>query len=282
MSHLTGPAGNVLDGDTATFWHSTYTPTGSPLPHSITIDMHATMDGSGFTYLPREDGSPNGTIGRYEITTSSDGTTWSSAVATGTWNDDAREKVVVFPPVQVRFVRLTAFTEAGSRGAWSSAAELSLIGDPPSGPALPRSGWTATASDAATSHPPGNVLDGNAATMWHTAFSPNPTPLPHSLTLDLRTSRVVTGLTYLPRQDASLDRTIGRYSVTVGPRWDHVGGAGDDRNLGRRQDNEDGHVPGLVGPIRQADGLERGREPGRLDLRGRGRRPRSTSAGSSP
>jgi galactose oxidase len=92
------PAGKVLDGDPATFWHSTYTPTGSPLPHSITIDMHATMDVSGLTYLPRQDGSPNGTIGRYEITTSSDGTTWSSAVATGTWNDDARERSSSFRP----------------------------------------------------------------------------------------------------------------------------------------------------------------------------------------
>jgi galactose oxidase len=122
----------------------------------------------------------------------------------------------------VRFVRLTAFTEAGSRGAWSSAAELSLIGDPRSGPGLPRPGWTATASDAAASYPPGNVLDGNAATIWHTTFSPHTTPLPHSLTLDLRTPRVVTGLTYLSRQDASLDGTIGRYSVTVspdGPTW---------------------------------------------------------------
>jgi predicted enzyme related to lactoylglutathione lyase len=37
------PSRNVLDGDTATIWHSGYLPTGSPMPHSITIDMHATM-----------------------------------------------------------------------------------------------------------------------------------------------------------------------------------------------------------------------------------------------
>ena len=41
------PAGNALDGDTATMWHSAYTPTASPLPHSITIDMHATLNVSG-------------------------------------------------------------------------------------------------------------------------------------------------------------------------------------------------------------------------------------------
>ena len=36
------PASYAIDGNTATFWHSNYKPTPVPLPHSITIDMHAT------------------------------------------------------------------------------------------------------------------------------------------------------------------------------------------------------------------------------------------------
>lgn len=216
------PAGNVLGGSPRTIWHSTYSPSPTPLPHSITIDMHATRSISGLTYLPRQDGRANGTIGRFAITTSADGRTWSSPVTTGTWNDDPRKKVAVFPPVAARLVRLTALTEAGGRGPWSSAAEIDLIGDAPAGPALPRAGWTAVGSGEATTYPARNVLDGNATTIWHTVFAAATTPLPHSLTIDMHAVRTVTGVAYLPRQDASANGTIGQYSASVstdGTSW---------------------------------------------------------------
>jgi len=34
------------------------------------------------------------------------------------------QKYAVFTPVSARFVRLTALTESGNRGQWSSAAEI--------------------------------------------------------------------------------------------------------------------------------------------------------------
>src|SRR5829696_266391 len=80
---------------------------------------------------------------------------------------------------------------------------------------LPRTGWTATAGDASPSFPARRVLDGNAATMWHSRFEGVPAPLPHSVTIDMRAVRDVSGLRYLPRQDGSLNGAIGRYSVTV-------------------------------------------------------------------
>src|SRR5947209_18112275 len=46
-------ASNVLDGNTSTIWHTQWTPTFSPLPHHLTIDMHATRAIAGLTYLPR-------------------------------------------------------------------------------------------------------------------------------------------------------------------------------------------------------------------------------------
>ena len=57
---------NVLDGSASTIWHSRWSGTAAPLPHSITIDMHATRAVSGLSYLPRS-GSANGRIGRYEV-----------------------------------------------------------------------------------------------------------------------------------------------------------------------------------------------------------------------
>ena len=61
---------------------------------------------------------------------SSNGTTWS-AVASGTWPDTVAEKTVSFTAVSARYVRLTATSEAGNRGPWSSAAEINLLGSTP-------------------------------------------------------------------------------------------------------------------------------------------------------
>lgn len=67
-------AGNLLDGDPDTFWHSQYKPGISPLPHTIDIVMGGqTNQVNGLQYVPRQDGSRNGHCGRYEIRLSKDG-----------------------------------------------------------------------------------------------------------------------------------------------------------------------------------------------------------------
>ncbi len=210
-------AANVLDGSRATIWHSRYSPApAAPLPHSITIDTKAARGISGLRYLPRPDGG-YGRIGKYSIEGSSDGTTWK-VLATGTWADTIAEKTVMFPAASVRYVRLTATSEAGNRGPWSSAAEINLIGGKPapSIAVLPRAGWTATASDAETArvnNGAANVLDGSRATIWHSRYSPAPAaPLPHSITIDTKAARGISGLRYLPRPDGGYGR-IGKYSI---------------------------------------------------------------------
>ena len=129
-----GTAANVLDGDPNTIWHSRWSGTSTPLPHWITIDMHTVTAVSGLVYLPRPPASPNGRIGQFSISLSTDGTTWGSAVATGTWADDTTQKTGAFATASARYVRLTALTEAGNRGPWSSAAEINLLGAPTSTP----------------------------------------------------------------------------------------------------------------------------------------------------
>ncbi len=218
------PASNAIDGNQTTIWHSKFSPTAVPLPHSITIDMHATNYVSGLTYLPRQDASSNGIIGQYSISVSADGVNWGAPVATGTWADDKTLKTAVFNSVSGRYVRLTAFTEAGNRGPWSSAAEIGLLGgEPPVGPALPRTGWTVSAdSEAYAKYAAVNVLDGNGTTMWHTAFTGTVPPLPHSITIDMHSTQLVSGLSYMPRQDTSMNGTIGQYAIYVssdGTNW---------------------------------------------------------------
>ncbi|MET3923070.1 discoidin domain-containing protein, partial [Arthrobacter sp. UYEF20] len=232
ISGQNGRASNVLDGDTATFWHSKWTAPAVPLPHTITIDTKATRSISGFRYLPRST-NVNGRIGSFEILVSTDGTTWSAPMAHGTWPDTSAEKTVTFTAVSARYVRLTATTEAGNRGPWSSAAEINLLAGhtaPPTG-VLPRSGWTASASDQEVLRENGrasNVLDGNAATYWHSRWSPAPAaPLPHSITIDTKATQSIAGFRYLPRSDLPNGR-VGKYSIGVstnGITWSVVASA---------------------------------------------------------
>ncbi|MEU1863868.1 discoidin domain-containing protein [Streptomyces gardneri] len=222
-----GRAANVLDGDAATIWHSRWSGTPAPLPHSITVDMHRTTVVSALVYQPRTVGA-NGRVGEYSISVSADGRNWGSPVATGTLADDAGAKTLGFAPQGARFVRLTAVTEAGNRGPWSSAAEINLLGDPGTPAAtvdLPRTGWTATASDEETVRENGraaNVLDGDPATIWHSRWSGTPAPLPHSITIDMHRRAAVSALVYQPRRDVANGRA-GAYTITVSTDGTHFG-----------------------------------------------------------
>lgn len=124
-----GAATNAFDGNAATIWHSRWSPApGDPLPHEIQIDLGARHQLDGVGYLPRQDGNANGRIGAYEIYVSDSPTAWGSAVATGTFPDTAAPKTVFLGSATGRYLRLRALTEAGSRGPWTSAAEISATG----------------------------------------------------------------------------------------------------------------------------------------------------------
>ncbi|MFE3450782.1 discoidin domain-containing protein [Nonomuraea sp. NPDC059194] len=129
---LTGendPGTNVLDGNMSTFWHTRWTgaaPTPT-YPHEIQLDMQAARSVSGFTYLPRQDGSTNGWIGGYEFYVSADGMNWGSALATGTFATDATLKTIRFPAVAGRYVRFRALSEVNGN-PWASCADLTVIG----------------------------------------------------------------------------------------------------------------------------------------------------------
>ncbi|MCX5307741.1 MULTISPECIES: discoidin domain-containing protein [Streptomyces] len=214
-----GRAANVLDGNTATIWHSKWAPAPTPLPHVITIDMHRTEVVSALVYRPRADGA-NGRVGEYSISLSTDGLNWATPVATGTLADDASPKTLGFAPQGARFVRLTATSEAGGRGPWSSASEIDLLGDPGTPAAtvdLSRAGWTAAASDEETGSENGraaNVLDGNDRTIWHSKWAPTATPLPHSITIDMHRTEAVSALVYHPRPDGPNGRA-GAYTIAT-------------------------------------------------------------------
>ena len=176
------PASNAVDGNAGTFWHTVYRPVPTPLPHDLTVDLKAVRSVSGVGYLPRQDGTPNGSdrpLRRHDEHGRDD--VGRSRRRRHVERRPAQEDRRL--PTRPRPLRPAHGAERGrAAGPWSSAAEIEVIGTPAAGPPLPRSGWTATASDASPSYPAGNVLDGNGTTIWHTRLrhgSDTPAPHPH-------------------------------------------------------------------------------------------------------
>ncbi len=117
------PPAFATDGDGDTFWHTRYSPTPVSLPQSITLELPAPARISGLAYLPRQDGNHNGNITQYAVAVSTDGHTFTE-VASGSWSNDSSQKLLRFPAVTARWVRLTAV--AGS-GGYAAAAEIELL-----------------------------------------------------------------------------------------------------------------------------------------------------------
>ncbi len=121
-------AANAIDGNSSTFWHTRWND-DLALPHSLTVDMGKLHRIGGFTYLPRQDGNPNGIVERYRFETSEDGHNWTTNVASGTFaniRNNPSLQEVTFPPVNARFFRFTALREINANG-WTSAAEISVL-----------------------------------------------------------------------------------------------------------------------------------------------------------
>ena len=125
----TNPPQSAIDGNPATFWHTPFNPKASTTnyPHFFQIDMGDVFGVSALTYVPRQDGSPNGNIGKHSIQVSMTcaANSWKT-VASGTFLDDQSAKVVKFDEVPARCVKLIATSEAGGRGNWASASDFSL------------------------------------------------------------------------------------------------------------------------------------------------------------
>ncbi len=122
-----GNAINAFDGNTSTIWHTRWSTGTDPYPHEMQIDLGTTYSVSKFKYLPRQDGGQNGRVKDYEIYVSPSTSSWGTALATGTFANDATEKVVSFTAKEGRYIRFRALSEVNNN-AWASAAEFKVTG----------------------------------------------------------------------------------------------------------------------------------------------------------
>jgi endo-1,3(4)-beta-glucanase len=90
------PATNAIDGNPASIWHTPWSPTSLPMPHSLQVDLGSAKAVGGFKYLPRQDTSNNGKIANWRLLTSADGVQWTQ-VAQGSFTASSAEQTVMIP-----------------------------------------------------------------------------------------------------------------------------------------------------------------------------------------
>lgn len=118
---------NAIDGDSLTIWHTQWFSASPPPPHQITLSLGGTYTVTGLKYLPRNDGYENGFIADYNVYLSTDGSTWGSPVASGTFPNNPSEKTISFTGTSASFIRLVATSEVNGN-PWTSAAEINVLG----------------------------------------------------------------------------------------------------------------------------------------------------------
>ena len=129
-------------------WATRWSSASPPPPHEIQINLGAVYDVSGFRYLPRQDGEPQGSIAQYEFYVSMDGTNWGTAVASGTFPNTGGGKAGHVHR-EDGSVRPAASADAKSMAMpWTTVAELNVLaaaGSPSNQP--PNGTITSPASD---------------------------------------------------------------------------------------------------------------------------------------
>jgi len=119
----TNSAASAIDGNCTTMWHSNWSP-HAPLPQYITLDLKAPRAIEALVYTPRQDADvPNGRISSYDVQTSLDGITFTSAT-TGSWDGSVDAKIARLPAATTaRYVRLIGLAGGAD---YAAATELNI------------------------------------------------------------------------------------------------------------------------------------------------------------
>ena len=122
------PATQAIDDNAGTIWHTEWKKAKTPPPHTLVVDMNATLKLRGFTYLPRQDG-PH--IGSYAFEVSMDGKDWKR-VAKGEFGNIVNnpiQQTVPFAPCSARYFRLTVLSEATGK-PFVAVSEIGVLTAP--------------------------------------------------------------------------------------------------------------------------------------------------------
>ena len=126
-----GKAQHAIDGNPKTLWHTHAGGKELAPPQEIVVDLGKTIPVSGFSYLSRQDGTPNGIVDRYAFYLSVDGTTWGTPAAEGEFsnilNNPVMQTVDLAKPVRARYFKFVALHVV--QGRHVTVAELGILGE---------------------------------------------------------------------------------------------------------------------------------------------------------
>lgn len=128
-----GASANLLDGNPTTLWHTHSVARGeSGLPQWVVLDLGARKTVTGFTYLPRQDGTVHGMVDRYALYLSQDGKSWGEPVAEGEFGNlranPVEQTVRLATPTTGRFVKFVALHALEKNHV--AIAGLGILADP--------------------------------------------------------------------------------------------------------------------------------------------------------
>jgi hypothetical protein len=112
------------DRDLSTIWHTEFVGASPGYPHELVVDLGNVRELEGLLYVPRQNSS-NGRVRDFEIRTSTDGRSFGSPVASGSWPNDPTFKYVPLSGSPARYVQLRGLNEVEGRPIMS-AAEVSV------------------------------------------------------------------------------------------------------------------------------------------------------------
>lgn len=119
-------ASNLVDGNPATNWNTTYTVTVAAYPHYVDFDAGESRLLKGITYLPRQD-TYRGIIRDYEVYVSDDPQNWGTPVAKGRFPYNLQIKTVKFDkPAKGRYVRFQGLNAQDGQD-YAGGAEFTVL-----------------------------------------------------------------------------------------------------------------------------------------------------------
>ncbi len=127
-----GHAIHAIDGITTTFWHTQWQGAQPAFPHELQINLGATYPVNGFRLNTRSDNA-SGKIADFECYLSTDGVTWNTPQAFGTFmypnvNGNGQITSIYFGAVDAQYIRLVALNSA-TNNYYVALAEIDVFQD---------------------------------------------------------------------------------------------------------------------------------------------------------
>lgn len=214
---------NMLDGNTNTYWHSSYTDSEkTPPPYKITFTLPETTSISGFSYVPRQD-NPTGIVTSYNIYASESDNGEEKQIYSGEFDGSMSRKYTDFG-FNIKAKKVIFEITNGNYG-YGSCAEFYLYAakeenpeksyepEPPQADGMAirdKSGWTIKASSEKSYYPAEKAIDGKKNSIWHSDYTDDGVATilsmekcPHTLEVTFGEKTAISGFSYVPREEIS-------------------------------------------------------------------------------